>query len=287
MGASRDLTAGYETGATATLLKETNGREDYGYADTARYDASRASGRSSARTTVPHAPTGYRQRVAPHVPRTNSGRLGSKQVVSIRGRRITEQPTDASRRFSAVSLVVLPLLVLGVVVAMMFSAFSTQQTFAIQELQATETQLTNEIETLNRDLENLQSSAEVARRASEAGMVVPVTPGIVDIENDGALSERRPADPATQPMIDVNGAPVRPGRASSDPDATDDVSDSLEARPQNVRTAPSNRPNQRGETPASEAQAPEQAPGQAPAPVSVPEPAPAVAPYSPNVPAQF
>lgn len=277
MGASRDLTAGYDTGASATLLDET-GRTEPTYIDTTRDDTARAAGRSSARTTVPHSPTGYRPRVAPHVPRTKPGRLGSKQVVSVRGRRVNEQPAEAKNRFTAVSLIVLPLLVLGVVVAMLFSALSTQQTFAIQQLQGNETRLNNEIETLNRDLENLQSTAEVARRASDAGMVVPVTPGIVDVENDGTVSERRQADGATQSIIDVNGAPVRPGRASSDPDATADVSDSLEARPQNSRPAPIDRPDQqRNEAPASNA----------PAPAPAPAPEPAGLPYAPNVPAQF
>ncbi|WP_018297087.1 hypothetical protein [Corynebacterium lubricantis] len=246
MGASRDLTSGYETGNSATLLEK----------GARRSGARREALEHNVATTAP-APRRLRPGVRPHEPRKR-GRLGSNQVVSVRGRRVEAPTTEVKRRFTSVSIIGLPLLAIGVALAMIFSGLSTQQTFTIQQLQATETSLSNEVETLNRDLENLQSSAEIARRASDAGMVVPVSPGIVEVGNDGAVTESRPADPETQSIIDVNGAPVRPGRASSDPNQTDEVSRSLEARPNNE--------------PAPAPQAPQ---------------APAVAPYSPNVPAQF
>ncbi|MHA2789364.1 hypothetical protein ACXZ66_09490 [Corynebacterium sp. S7] len=261
MGASRDLTSGYETGNSATLLEKGARRPSNRSSDRSseRAGARREAFEQSATTTAP-APRKLRPGVRPHEPH-NRGRLGSNQVVSIRGRRVETPTTEVKRRFSSVSIIALPLLAFGVVLAMVFSGLSTQQTFTIQQLQATDNQLSNQVETLNRDLENLQSSAEIARRASEAGMVVPTNPGIVEVQNDGTVTESRPADPATQPMIDVNGAPVRPGQASSDPKQTDQVSQSLESRPNN--------------DPAPAQQAP-----QAPQ-------APAVAPYSPNVPARF
>lgn len=251
MGASRDLTSGYETGNSATLLEKGVRRPSDRAGE--RLGDRREANEQSVTTTAP-APRRLRPGVRPHEPRKR-GRLGSNQVVSVRGRRVEAPTTEVKRRFSSVSIIALPLLVIGVAGAMILSGLSTQQTFTIQQLQATDNQLSNQVETLNRDLENLQSSAEIARKASEAGMVVPTNPGIVEVQNDGTVTESRPADPATQSIIDVNGAPVRPGQASSDPKQTDQVSQSLEPRP-------SNDP--------------------APAPQ-----APAVAPYSPNVPARF
>ncbi|WIM66979.1 hypothetical protein QP027_07520 [Corynebacterium breve] len=258
MGASRDLTTGYDSGASAALLdRDVEPR-----------------GRAAVETPAPSraVPSGYQKRITPHVPR-QPRRLGSKQVVSVRGRRVAQPTTEVRRRFTAVSVIALPLLIVGILTAMFLSALSTQQTFAVQELQVTEEQLNNEVETLNRDLEDLQSSAEIARRASEAGMVLPVNPGIVNVENDGSVAESRPADPATQPIIDVNGAPVRPSRASSDPEATNEISDALETRPQGNQLAPTGP-----ESPAPDSEAPQP---------DAPAAGPALAPYAPNVPSQF
>lgn len=159
----------------------------------------------------------------------NRGRLGSRQVVSQRGRRLTE--IKKVTLFSRLSGIAIAMLITGVVLAMWLSSVSTSQTFQIQRLTATESQLSNQIETLNRDLENVRSSADVARRAAESNMGVPVAPGIVEVKENGDITERRPAEAGTESIIDVNGAPVRPGQASSDPNATEDISDSLEAVP--------------------------------------------------------
>lgn len=266
MGASRDLTSGYETGTSAALLEH----------DVRRPRTRREASVQTDTTTAP-APRRLRPGIRPHEPRKR-GRLGSKQVVSVRGRRVTEPTTEAKRRFSTVSFIAIPLLIIGVVLAMVLSGMSTQQTFALQELQTREQQVSNEVETLNRDLENLQSSAEIARRANEAGMVVPADPGIVEVENDGTVSESRAAGTESHPIIDVNGAPVRPGRASSDPNETEEVSEALEARP-GSRGADSSESTSREDS--------ENAPDNANDREAAPAPAPAVAPYSPNVPAQF
>ena len=198
MGASRDLTAGY--GSTA-LLERDRGRT----------------------TLTPPKP-----RFAPHVPRPS--RLGSKQVVSVRGRRIST--TETKRKFSRVSVLSLPLLVLGIFGAMLLSALSTQQTFTIQQLQSEERALNNEIETLNRNVEDSRAAAELAARADKAGMVVPGQARIITVNDRGDAVEAGPADPAkTLRVVDVNSDTVRVDRATSDRRATDDVADNLSPLP--------------------------------------------------------
>ena len=45
------------------------------------------------------------------------------------------------------------------------------------------------------------------------------------------MEQKREATPDMESVIDVNGEPVRPGQASSDPNATANMSDNLNARP--------------------------------------------------------
>ena len=234
MGASRDFTS------TALLDREQR----------TRTYAPPAPPAPPAQTPLPK-----RRRPAPN-------RLGSRQVVSVRGRRVAElKKTSLLAKLISVSIV---LAIAGVVVAMWLAGLSTQQTFQMQLLQSQDKQLSNQLETLNRDLENVRSSAEIARRAGELGMVSPAQPGILAVQENGDILEQRPADPATRPIIDVNGAPVRPGQASSDPDAISELGDNLEAVPQ-----------------ANQLRSPDDA---LPDPVS-PAPEAGVLPYAPNVPA--
>ncbi|MBF9010752.1 hypothetical protein HMPREF2976_06870 [Corynebacterium sp. HMSC077D10] len=116
------------------------------------------------------------------------------------------------------------------------SGLSTAQTFKIQQLSVQENTLDNQLETLNRDLEDVRSSADVARRAAEDSMGVPAQAGIVEVQENGDIAERRPAEPETDSIIDVNGAPVRPGQASSDPNETEDVNGNLNAVPQGTQS---------------------------------------------------
>lgn len=219
MGASRDFSTGSVTGSqAATALLD---RDQRGSAST------RSAPRSFERQDTPLPP-----RRKPH-----QNRLGSRQVVSVRGRRVatTKQKTLLAKLSGAAAL----LIVTGVALAMWLSGVSTQQTFHAQQLVSQDRQLSNQLETLNRDLENVRSSAEIARRAGEMGMAVPTQPGILTVENNGDIIEERAADLAVNPIIDVNGAPVRPGKASSDPDAIDELGDNLEAVPEGHRLAES------------------------------------------------
>lgn len=214
---------------------------------------------STALLERPYAPPA--QTPLPKRRRPVPNRLGSRQVVSVRGRRVAElKKTSLLAKLFSISIV---LAIAGVAVAMWLAGLATQQTFQMQLLQSQDKQLSNQLETLNRDLENVRSSAELARRAGEMGMAVPAQPGILALHGDGAIVEERPADHTLLPIIDVNGAPVRPGQASSDPDAINELGDNLEAVPQGHQL-----------------RSPDDA---LPAPV-VPAPDTGVLPYAPNVP---
>lgn len=183
--------------------------------------------RAPARTPV------TRPDVRPHVPHQKSrgGRLGSQQVVSVRGRRIAT-PAKQKTALGKVGGVAVTLLVIGVAVAMILSGLSTAQTFTVQQLQSQERALENEVESLSRDLEDLRSSAELAQRAAEANMVVAKQPGIVEVNADGRVEERREFNPeSVAPVMDVNGQPTRAGRATSDQRATDELGDNLTQLP--------------------------------------------------------
>lgn len=258
MGASRDFTAkqfsaaessaahgaGYPSAGHATALLEreperglgrfrpglgnrAQGNSTFGSRDFAERPEGDIATRQAPSRTVTETRTTRREL---HRSTPRGRRLGSQQVVTYRGRRLT--PIKQVTLFSRLSGVAIALLIAGVGLAMWLSGVSTAQTFKIQQLTVQESQLSNQLETLNRDLENVSSSAELARRASEAGMGVAAQPGIIDVKENGDTSQQRPATAETESIIDVNGAPVRPGQASSDPNATEDVSDALRAVPQ-------------------------------------------------------
>ncbi|MDK8822318.1 hypothetical protein QP980_00340 [Corynebacterium coyleae] len=198
----------------------------------------------SARTSRTSAPARRRTMpgVKPHVPHSRGrGRLGSQQVVSVRGRRVGT--VAAPSRFSAVSALAVPLLVIGIAIAMLLSGVATTQTFTIQQLQSKERELANEVESLNRDLEDRRSAAEIAQRAAGAGMVVAGEPGLVEVMEDGRAEERRPFNPEkVAKIVDVNGEALRQGRASSDDRATRELADALTQVPGGNQAPP--RPQQ-------------------------------------------
>ena len=152
---------------------------------------------------------------------TYRGRTGSRQIVSLRGRRLTNTTADKSTvRFAVGSIIVV---VLGIMLAMGLSGLSTSQTFQLSEARQEEQRLRDGISVLERDVEFQRSTAEIARRAAEAGMVNVEQPAILVVGEDGAVHEVRPGDPAHQRIVDINGAAVRPDAPTSDPAETDRV----------------------------------------------------------------
>ncbi|MCK7641804.1 hypothetical protein JIM95_002540 [Corynebacterium sp. CCM 8835] len=189
---------------------------------------------------------------------------GSRQVVSVRGRRIVAPKADPVRVRFAAALVAT--LLTGVMLTMYLSGVTTQQTFRLHELSRTDSMLGNQLETLNRDSQSARSSAEIARRAAELGMVVPDQPGVLSVGPDGAVDEVRAADPAAvRPIIDVNGSRVLPRPASSDPAETDAVAEQVQPLPQGGIPVPGQVPDQVEPVVGANSQVP------------------AVAPYAPNV----
>ncbi|MDO4685923.1 MAG: hypothetical protein Q4A92_05190 [Corynebacterium sp.] len=182
-------------------------------------------------TALPRTTTTPARRKFQHTP-------GSRQVVSVRGRRVTTT-RKADPKLVKFMVVVTGVLFGGVITTIGLSGISTEQTFQLQELSAQETQLNNQLESLHRDVESARSSAEIARRAADMGMVVPEQPGVLMVMEDGEVVEQRPADPSkTRPIIDVNGKQIAPSRASSNPDETRDVSDNLNPLPQSNQQRP-------------------------------------------------
>lgn len=207
---------------------------------------------------------------------TYRGRTGSRQVVSLRGRRLTNTTEDRSTvRFAIGSIVVV---VLGIMLAMVLSGLSTSQSFQLNEARQEEKRLRDGISVLERDVEFQRSTAEIARRAAEMGMVNVEQPAILVVGEDGAVHEVRPGDPAHQRIVDINGAAVRPDAPTSDPAETENVpgmqapavQEANPAVPQLPAQAPY-APNS-GRPPAAPAPAPAPAPaedvnpGEAPAP---------------------
>ena len=179
------------------------------------------------RTATPTRTT--RREVPRATPAPRRSRLGSRQVVTERGRRVA--PIKKATLFSRLSAVAIALLIGGVALAVWLSGVSTSQTFRIQHLTVQESQLDNQLETLNRDLEQVRSSADVARRGADSRMGIPTQPGIIEVEEDGSVKERRPATEGTEAIIDVNGEPVRTGQATSNPRDTEGMSEELNAVP--------------------------------------------------------
>lgn len=239
--------------------------------------------RPQSRTAAPTHSPAQAPSFRPHVPHGKSrGRLGSQQVVSVRGRRVAPAAAKQNPLVKTGGLAAV-LLVVGVAIAMVLSGLSTTQTFTIQELQSQERTLKNEVESLNRDLEDLQSSAEIAQRASESGMLVASEPGVVDVSEDGRFEKKRDFNPeSVSPVRDVNGAPTRGTRASSDQRATSELGDSLTRVPGgNVlgQNAPSAGQASSGQGAAGQAVA-----GQA---AQAGPNIDNLQPYQPNVPANF
>ena len=153
--------------------------------------------------------------------RFGGSRVGSRQQVSVRGRRIIALERGNPKLTRRIVLAV-TVFILGVVSIMALSAVTTKQSFQISDAQSRSTTLENEIESLNRDVANAKSSANIAKEASEMGMVTPNQSGILE-DRGGKIEEARPANAEDgKEVVDVNGEAKRRG-ATSDPNKTERV----------------------------------------------------------------
>ncbi|MCQ9342279.1 hypothetical protein [Corynebacterium kozikiae] len=179
-----------------------------------------------------NAPQAFRKAPAIDAPKRRNfqRRAGSNQVFSYRGRRVERPKVDQYTVRLVIGIT--GLLVLGVLASMLLSGMATSQTFALQQLKAQERILANQVETLNRDLQEVSSSAALAQTAAQQGMVLPDQPGILGTDEQGNTVEQRPAADLTRPIVDVNGEMLSGVRATSDPEGTEEVSGTLNAVPQ-------------------------------------------------------
>lgn len=170
-------------------------------------------------------------------------RMGSRQVISVRGRRVVSEERRVKRTTIQFIVICILFIGLGVGVTMYLSGVTTQQSFAIQKAKDQKTTLDNELEGLHRDVKNASSNSEVAKKASEDGMVVPDQPGIMTVNPDGSVVENRAADPSkTHEIHDINSGADPKAKASSDPEKTKNTSRSATSSSSSERD--NNRPAQ-------------------------------------------
>ncbi|HIW92702.1 MAG TPA: hypothetical protein H9870_13700 [Candidatus Corynebacterium avicola] len=174
--------------------------------------STRSAQPSRSSSTVATTPTRRRTYSSP------VRRRGSQQQLTVRGRRVAvRQPRNRALVWTVVLM--LALLVAGTALAMYLSGRSTEQSFQLNKAQETSSTLSNEIESLNRDVEDASSTQNIATEAARLGMEVPGQTGVLNVE-DGAVDETRAADNSSnRPITDINGE-VRNQGPSSDPEST-------------------------------------------------------------------
>ena len=161
-------------------------------------------------------------------------------VVSVRGRRVNTE-AQSNRPKVRFIMAILVFLGIGIAVTMYLSGITTSQSFQISTATAQSRQLDNEIETLTRDARRAQSSASIAKRAAEMGMVVADQPGVLQVGSDGKPIELRPAHSDKQlPFVDINNGDINRQRTTSDPKETQQVPGLVPQVPQ-LNAAPSQR----------------------------------------------
>lgn len=257
------------------------------YTDGDQYRNSYRGNSSSARLQVP---TPERERPATRPSRTGApqrtarrrnSRLGSKQQVSVRGRRVvSSSPTNSRLRRRIVGAALA--FVAGIGGVMILSGVTTEQSFQIANANEHSQQLDNELESLNRDVELAKSSGHVAAEAAKMGLVVPDQAAVLDA-NGNKVKEIRPGDDSkNREVIDANGEATRRG-ATSNPNETNRVEGLAPNNPLlagNVAPRVQANPGANGELPYSGRR--NGAPAGNQAPVVPGAPAPAPAPGSPE-----
>lgn len=174
-----------------------------------------------ARTATP--PTAQRRRAAALSRRrgAESERVRSRAVQRAYARR--EQRTgvghaardgsDAARRTPFVVLVMV-LLAVALVATLWLSTAAAADSYHLQRAQEQARNLTERSENLSREVANLETAPEVARRARELGMVPAGDPARLLVRPDGTVvrigEPRRATAPAPPPAPAPAAVPVQP-----------------------------------------------------------------------------
>lgn len=100
-------------------------------------------------------------------------------------------PAPQQKQVSKAPFVVLVMLVLGAGVAgiMYFSTQAAADTYRLQEARAEAEKLTLQMEQLRREVALLESPTDLARRATEMGLVEPSNPARLRQNPDGTVEE--------------------------------------------------------------------------------------------------
>jgi uncharacterized protein HemX len=193
--------------------------------------------------------------------RSSLRRPGSLQVTTVRGRRVAAAEHGNRTLIKAVVLICV-VVAAGVALTMYLSGKTTEQSFQLAQAEKTSDTLSNQIETLNRDVKEAGSTQHLAAEASRMGMVAPGQTGVLDADGNRVDQLRAPDAAKDSAVADVNGDVARSG-PTSDPRRTDQV-------PGLVPSAPSDADGRQAGTnpappaPAAPAAAPQAGNGQLP-----------------------
>ena len=181
---------------------------------------------------------------AGRVHRSALRRPGSLQVTAVRGRRVATAGRGNRMLLKTFALICVVVAV-GVAVTMYLSGKTTEQSFQRAEAEGTSDTLSDQIETLNRDVKEAGSTQHLAAEAARLGMVVPGQTGVLDADGNRVDEKRAPDADKNRDVTDVNGDVTRSG-PTSDPRRTGQVpglvpsapTDAAPAAPQPDAAAP-------------------------------------------------
>lgn len=123
---------------------------------------------------------------------------------------------------SKAPFVVLVMLVLGAGVAgiLYFSTQAAADTYRLQEARAEAEKLTLQMEQLRREVALLESPTDLARRATEMGLVEPSNPARLRQNPDGSIEEfGKPSAPTKSTPAPPPSSETPPPPASGEPPA--------------------------------------------------------------------
>jgi cell division protein FtsL len=173
---------------------------------------------------------------AGRVHRSALRRPGSLQVTTVRGRRVATAGRGNRMLLKTFALICVVVAV-GVAVTMYLSGKTTEQSFQLAEAEGTSDTLSDQIETLNRDVKEAGSTQHLAAEAARLGMVVPGQTGVLDADGNRVDQLRAPDAAKDRDVTDVNGDVTRSG-PTSDPRRTGQVPGLVPSAPTDAAPAP-------------------------------------------------
>jgi hypothetical protein len=184
-------------------------------------------------------PARERKRGAPRTatPRAGSQRtqVGADRAYARRDERLRRlvggvrpQRTAAPTGRAKFVLLIMSLLVGGLVATLWLSTAASADSYRLQDARAALTTLTQQDESLHREVAQLASAPELARQAEQLGMVRVEDPARLVVAPDGGVTvvgkpqaaPQPPPPPAPAAGAQIGGNPVLPPTTPTTPDAT-------------------------------------------------------------------